>query len=155
MVTKSNTRDLDYSEGCKFFIHYWRVIAPREGISVASVDPIKVIAEAEAHSKTMAKKGLSQALADIVEMHSHSDPDLISRMDQDLKKNGIMTISDLRFKYSRKISKIVKIGAIKTETEYYLIRSVMDSDVLTATQRNELAKMLSAYEATLVLKPKR
>jgi hypothetical protein len=54
----------------------------------------------------------------------------------------------LRRRYSKGYAKIVKRARIKNETEYYLVRNVLDDPTeKTPEERELLEKMLSGYEA--------
>jgi hypothetical protein len=74
----------------------------------------------------MAFNGLRQAINDCVEMSFHFDHGEVRKLDSELRSRGIVTLSELRRRYSKGYAKITKRGQIKNETEYHLIRNVLD-----------------------------
>jgi hypothetical protein len=154
MAKKAQIVSSDYVEGRKFFVYYWNVLAKKVPTEITHIDPEKVMLELEAHSMTIAKKGLRQALADVVEMYVHHSDDAVRELDKRLRESRIITITELRVKYSKRLAKILKSGAPKNETDYYLLRSVADSDALDLAQRNEIWAMLSNFEVDKTRRPK-
>jgi hypothetical protein len=109
------------------------------------------VASLEALEKKSLKKafdGLRQAINDCVEMSMHFDPAEVRRLDSQLRSAGIVTLSELRRRYSKGYAKIMKRGRIKNETEYYLIRNVLhDPTEKTPEERKSLEELISDYEA--------
>ena len=70
------------------------------------------------------------------------------RLDFELRARGIVTLSELRRRYSKACARIMKQGRIRNDTEFYLIRNVLDDPTeKTAEERNLLAKMVFDYES--------
>ena len=67
----------------------------------------------------MAFNGLRQAINDCVEMSLHFDHAEVEKLDSQLRSRGIVTLSELRRRYSKSYAKIMKRGQIKSDTEYY------------------------------------
>ena len=110
--------------------------------------PIASLEALEQKSKKMALNGLRQAINDCVEMSSRFDPAEVQKLDSQLRSHGTVTLSELRRRYSKGYAKIVKRARIKNETEYYLVRNVLDDPTeKTPEERELLEKMLSGYEA--------
>ena len=87
------------------------------------------------------------AINDIVEDTFHFDPAEVGKLDSALRSRGIITLSELRKRYSKDYKKIMKRGQIKNETEYYLLRNVLDDPTeKTPEERELLAKLISDYE---------
>lgn len=123
-------------------------------LKVESLPPEKrPIATLEALEKKSMKKafnGLRQAINDCVEMSFHFDHREVEKLDSQLRSRGIVTLSELRRRYSKNYAKIMKRGQIKNETEYYLIRNVLDDPTEKAPEERELlGKMISDYEGSL------
>jgi len=109
--------------------------------------PIACLERLEKMGMTMAGRGLRQAINDCVEASLHFDPKEVERLDSELRARGIVTLSELRRRYSKGYAKIVKRGRIKNESEYYLIRNVLDDPTeKTAEERALLAKLAFDYE---------
>jgi hypothetical protein len=80
-------------------------------------------------------------------MSLHFDREEVEKFDSQLRSRGIVTLSELRRRYSKSYAKIMKRGRIKNETEYHLIRNVLhDPTEKTAEEREFLAKLISDYE---------
>lgn len=101
----------------------------------------------EKKSPRMALQGLRQAINDCVEESWHFDPAKVAALDAELINRGIITISELRRRYSRGYTKVLKRGRIKNDTEFYLLQNVInDPSEKTSEERELLAKLLSDYE---------
>ena len=110
--------------------------------------PIASLEALEKKSMKMALNGLRQAINDCVEMSLHFDHKEVEKLDFQLRSRGIVTLSELRRRYSKSYAKIMKRGQIKSETEYYLIRNVLhDPTEKTPEERKLLEELISDYEA--------
>ena len=109
--------------------------------------PIAVLERLEKMGMTVAGRGLRQAINDCVEESLHFDPKEVERLDSELRERGIVTLSELRRRYSKAYARIKKQGRIKNDSEYYLIRNVLDDPTeKTAEERALLAKLAFDYE---------
>jgi len=73
----------------------------------------------------------------------------VIKLDEQLRNRRIVTLSELRRRYSKKYAAIVKRGHIKTDTEYHLIRNVLgDPTTKTADEREVLQNLIADYEGT-------
>ena len=71
----------------------------------------------------------------------------VESLDSELRKRGVVTLSELRRRYSKSYAKIIKRGQLKNETEYYLLRNVLfDPTEKTPDERKLLEKLISDYE---------
>ena len=108
------------------------------------------MAKLEAFEKKNLKKafqGLRMTINDIVEDSFHFDPAKVEKLDSNLRSRGMITLSELRRRYSKDYAKIMKRGQIRNETEYYLLRNVLDDPTeKTPEERELLAKLISDYE---------
>jgi hypothetical protein len=109
--------------------------------------PIAVLERLEKMGMTVAVRGLRQAINDCVEESLHFDPKEVERLDSELRERGIVTLSELRRRYSKAYAGIMKQGRIKNDGEYYLIRNVLDDPTeKTTEERALLAKLAFDYE---------
>jgi hypothetical protein len=111
--------------------------------------PMASLEALENRSRKMAFTGLRQAINDCVEMSFHFDHTEVEKLDSQLRSRGIVTLSELRRRYSKGYAAIAKRGQIKSETEYYLVRNVLaDPTEKSPEERELLEKMVSDYETT-------
>jgi hypothetical protein len=141
------TTDSEYAAMKAFLAFY----VERYHLNLETLPPEKwPIASLEALEKKGMKtalKGLRQAINDCVERSFHFDQAEVERLDSDLRRRGIITLSELRRRYSKNYAKIIKRGQIKNETEYYLVRNVLfDPTEKTPDERKLLEKLISDYE---------
>jgi len=141
------TTDSEYAEMKAFLAFY----VERYHLNLETLPPEKwPIASLEALEKKGMKaalKGLRQAINDCVERSFHFDRAEVERLDSDLRRRGIVTLSELRRRYSKSYAKIMKRGQIKNETEYYLVRNVLyDPTEKAPEERKLLEDLISDYE---------
>jgi hypothetical protein len=92
-------------------------------------------------------RGLRMAINDCVEASFHFDHIEVEKLDSELRRLGIVTLSELRMRYSKGYARIKRRGQIKNKTEYYLVRNVLDDPAeKTSDERQLLEKMISEYE---------
>jgi hypothetical protein len=109
--------------------------------------PIACLERLEKMGMTIAAKGLRQAINDCVEGSLLFDRHEVEVLDSELRARGIVTLSELRRRYSKAYAKIMKRGVIRNDTEYYLIRNVLDDPTeKTAEERGLLARLAFDYE---------
>lgn len=126
-----------------FYVHVRMEASPPEMLSRA-LDNLEAL---EKKSQRMALQGLRQAINDCVEESWHFDPAKVANLDAALINRGIITLSELRRRYSRGYAKILKHGRIKDDTEFYLLRNIINDPTEKSPEERELlAKLLSDYE---------
>jgi hypothetical protein len=109
--------------------------------------PIACLEMLEKKGIKTALRGLRMAINDCVEASFRFDHAEVENLDSELRKLGIVTLSELRKRYSKGYAKIKKRGQIKNETEYYLVRNVLDDPTeKTPDERQLLEKIISEYE---------
>jgi hypothetical protein len=70
----------------------------------------------------------------------------VERLDSQLRGRGLITLSELRRRYSKNYTRIIRRGRIKNEVEYYLIRNVIeDPTAKNPEERELLEKLVSNY----------
>jgi len=114
--------------------------------------PLRVAEEIEAKSLSNAKKGLQMAINDIVESSSDWTPERIANADARFREKNVITLSEVRQRYSKKYLNILKRGKIKSEEEYYLIKGIADCGGIEpgATESQQMEAMLNEYENRVV-----
>ena len=106
-------------------------------------NPFPAIDVAKAPSK--ARKALTMARNDMLEMTSSWREEEVRAADEAFAGRGLPTLSQLHLQSSRKIDTILKRGGIKDDTEYYAVRNFVEAirdDEVAA----RLLKLLDAFE---------
>jgi predicted ATPase len=138
---------LEYAKMKDFLSFYAERYLKAEGLP-PDKQPIASLEALEKKSMKMAFNGLRQAINDCVEMSLHFDHEEVEKLDSQLRSRGIVTLSELRRRYSKSYAKIIKRRRIKNETEYYLVRNVLYDPTEKAPEERELLeKLISDYEA--------
>ncbi len=121
--------------------------APGSGDSATFLKAFDEISEA--HGKGGALKGLRQAANDVLQDLSDMKPELLSTIDLAARSAGVVTLSELRRRYSRKYKSILRRGSLRSETEYYLVKGVVDDSLHGGGEAeiDRLQSMLSAFES--------
>lgn len=106
------------------------------------------LAKIERTAPGRAAVGLAMMINDCVEMASGWGLQKVLAIDAELKSSGIVTLSDLRRKYSRQYATVVKRGHINNDEEYYLIKGVLDGGALEIPnpEKTTLNNILDDYE---------
>jgi hypothetical protein len=108
--------------------------------------PIACLETLEKMSRKLAVTGLRQAVNDCIDRSQRFGHAEVANLDAELSARGILTLSELRRRYSRGYAKIMKRGRINNDGEYYLIRNVLDDPTeKTQDEHGLLQKLLSAY----------
>jgi hypothetical protein len=138
--------EFDYARMKGFLSFYAEKYLNLEGLP-PDKRPIASLEALEKQSMKKALSGLRQAIHDCVEMSFHFDHSEVEKLDSQLRSRGIVTLSELRRRYSKGYAKIKKNGRVKNETEYYLVRNVLDDPTpKTAEERELLEKLIMDYE---------
>jgi hypothetical protein len=95
-----------------------------------------------------AKKGLLDAVNDIITQYKHKNAAEVADLDRRCVDRGCITLSTLRTRYSKQWKRILKTEVIKNETEYYLMRNILDDGgaAITKPETDMIGTMLQAYE---------
>jgi hypothetical protein len=138
--------ELEYAKMKDFLSFYAERYLKAEGLPLDK-EPMACLEALEKKSMKMAFAGLRQTINDCVEMSLHFDHAEVEKLDSQLRSRGIVTLSELRRRYSKSYAKIMKRGRIKNETEYYLLRNVLfDPTEKTSDERKLLEELISDYE---------
>jgi predicted ATPase len=147
MVGMQDESELEYAKMKDFLSFYAERYLKAKGLP-PDKQPIASLEALEKKSMKMALNGLRQAINDCVEMSLHFDHKEVEKLDSELRSRGIVTLSELRRRYSKSYAKITKRGQIKNETEYYLVRNVLHDPTEKAPEvRKLLEELISDYEA--------
>jgi hypothetical protein len=148
MVRMQEAPDPEYATMKAFLSFYTDRFFSLETLSPEK-RPIACLEILEKKGTKTALRGLRMAINDCVEMSFRLDHPQVEKLDSELRKLGIVTLSELRRRYSKGYAKIMKRGWIKNETEYYLVRNVLDDPTeKTVEERELLQKILSDYAGT-------
>jgi hypothetical protein len=138
--------DPEYANMKAFLSFYADRYFKLEGL-LPELRPIACLEVLEKKGIKTARRGLRMAINDCVEASFRLDRAEVAKLDSELRKLDIITLSELRMRYSKAYARIKKRGQIKTEGEYYLVRNVLDDPTeKTSDERELLEKMISEYE---------
>jgi hypothetical protein len=109
--------------------------------------PIRVLAEMERRSPARAREGLGTAIGDIIEMTQNFGSAPVAEIDEALRAQGLPTLSQVRAKFSSAIARILRRGSIRSETEYYSVRNVVEA--LPEAEQAAVWRLLADFEERL------
>ena len=150
IMSKENLSPADYEKLKLFMGKFFDWHEARPGMP-DEVHPLFVLAGFEKKSLANAKKGLQMAINDIVEDTTDWTPEQVAAADARFTAAGTFTLSEVRRRYSKKYLQILKRGVIRSETEYYLVKGIIDGGGLEpgATESTQLQAMLNDFEVGL------
>lgn len=126
--------------------HMVRLAMP-DVVPGSDIDPIVVLDRFARTSPAKARKGLSMAIGDIVEMTSDWPLDRIVEVDRQLSDAELPSLSAVRAKFSKALAKIVRKGVIANDTEFHLVRNAAE---MTGDHQQVLLNLVEAYEGKAV-----
>lgn len=150
-VSKERLSEEDY-QALKVFLDKHFEWYARKYPTTPSVTPSQFLEKIEATSRANARKGLQMALNDIAEDTMDWTPEQVAAADAKFTAVGTFTLSEVRRRYSKKYLQILKRGVIHSETEYYLIKGVIDGGGIEpgVTEDEPLRAMMSDFEVRFV-----
>ena len=101
--------------------------------------------------KSKALVGLRQAVNDCLEgMHDLGNAQN-AQLDAMLRQSGVVTLTELLRTHSRRYQAILKRGRVRNETEYYMVKAVLDDGIagLAEAEKVRLGSMLLAFEQSV------
>ncbi|WP_231734434.1 hypothetical protein [Noviluteimonas gilva] len=140
-------KEREYAE-LSAFINLWST-------EVWKVDPASESHPAHVGPRIRARFGLTQALAgarqgvnDILEGVCDIPLEGIREIDAHLRNAGVLTLTELRRRYAARYKAILKRGALRNETDYYLVKGILDDadSPIDEEERDRLGRMLIAFE---------
>lgn len=142
----SPQRELEFSELLRFVDF---VMTKLHKPACLVNDPLSTEVEriAKQYGRSKALEGLRQAANDTVEMLADRTDEQVHAIDRLLAENHILTLSEVRRRYSSTYRRIVKRGTIKTEAEYYLVAGLLADPAaqVSPAERAQLEGMASTY----------
>jgi hypothetical protein len=105
--------------------------------------PPSAIAEMRAKDKG-SRSGTMQAINDSLVLLGDSERRAI--VDKELKRRGLPSVALLALAKSRKYTQILRRGTIRNETEFYLLKDLVDEPLLSEAERSKIAMILELYE---------
>jgi hypothetical protein len=116
--------------------------------------PVAVLESFEKTSMSKARLGLGLALNDTLEMSWDFAPNQVADIDREFSARGIITLSEMRRRYSRQFRGVLRRGKIRTQEEFYLISGILASFSADASEeeRRQLDSMVAAYEKSVANK---
>ncbi|KPU89865.1 hypothetical protein APR50_42255 [Variovorax paradoxus] len=147
-MTKQSLSNDDYQSLKVFLDRHFEWYTPKYPTTPVDT-PSQFLARIEATSLANAKKGLQMAINDIVEESADWTPQQVAAADMRFSAVGTFTLSEVRQRYSKKYLQILKRGTIRSETEYYLVKGIVDGGGIEpgATEATQLQAMMSDFEA--------
>jgi len=131
---------------CFYSTHIWK-IDPASEIHPANTG--KQIVEKVGRSRAL--EGWRQAANDILEETSYLSSTALAELDRILRSQGVLSISELRYRQSASFRRILKRGRIRDETEYYLINGIVVdmANGIPDEERDVLQRLMDAFEKTV------
>jgi hypothetical protein len=104
--------------------------------------------EGELRAPKTALKAWRMAVNDCIEMSSHWSAARVTSIDAALRMAGILTLSEVRRRYSTRFATILKRGRIRGEVEYYLAAALVadTASSLSVEERANLQVLVSEFE---------
>ncbi|MGE0024862.1 MAG: hypothetical protein AB7S70_14655 [Hyphomicrobium sp.] len=138
-----------YEELKQFLKFHTETYEPtRLAVDDPSILPVSCLAVTERKSRARAAQGLRMAINDLIEMHRHDDPRDVEALDWACKSRGVVTLSELRRRFSRDYAAVLKRGKIRNEVEHTLVQGILTdqaSDV-PPEEGERLEKLIALYE---------
>lgn len=107
--------------------------------------PVAVMNDFERRSMAMARKGLALAIGDTLEEFSLLTRQQVATIDDALRADGVITLTEVRARFWSKIGRIRKRGNVRNDEEYYALRNIVEA--LPEAEQHEVWGLMAAYEA--------
>lgn len=140
-------KEREYSELLSFVsifaTHVWNVDA------ADPVHPANVAEHTAAtRGKAQALVGARQAANDVIESLQSFTQQQLAALDAKLHQAGSVTLAEMRRRYSRQYKAVLKRGSIRNDTEFYLVKGILDSctESLSQDEQATLSSLLLAFE---------
>ena len=145
----SSERGREFQELCAFLEFFYsdiKKISFGEGHNPATVLANMV----ERYGKSKALTGLRQVINDVLEEFSDLPIADVLLLDEQLRMAGLVSFTELRRRYSLSLKRVVQRGSIRSDTEYYLLRSMVvnQGNGVADDERIVFERMLNDYECS-------
>jgi hypothetical protein len=107
-------------------------------------DPVTVLDQISLKSLAKARSGLGMAVGDIVDFTSDWPETRIVQCNNELSHRGLPTLTQMQARFSKVVQRVVRRGLIKTDEEFYALRSAAEQP---GQDEVDLWLLLDAYEA--------
>jgi hypothetical protein len=149
-VMRATLNQEEYRELKDFLRFYSLRYMPIDSL-LPDLRPIVRLESLEGKSPARAREGLRQAVNDIVESTRRIAIAELTKIDTELRQNGIITLSAVRRRFSKDLARVLKNDKISNETEYYIVRSVVDEvRDFDEHERDKMLKMIEDFEQKAV-----
>ena len=137
----------EYSELKEFLSFYSAHYMPIDQLP-PELRPVACLEMMEKRSPKMVLQGLRQAINDIIEMARRADHKEIEKIDSELKSQNVVTLSELRRRFSADYARIIKRAKINNEVEYYLVINIINDnpESLNKEERDIISKIILEFE---------
>jgi hypothetical protein len=115
----------------------------------AKADPMAEIAKAEAASMAQAVRSVAAGVTDTVGMTDRLPKEEVARLDALFERDGLPSLSSMQALFSKKVRKILKLGKLQSEEDYYTLKALEDADLPDATKA-EIQSLVGDYELRLL-----
>ena len=148
----SAAREREFQELYAFVDFYFTQVKKPFANSPKMADVCVDIVEQYGRSKAL--EGLRMATNDILEELGRVPSIQVDSLDEAFCRAGLVSLSELRRRYSSSFKRIVKRGRVQDDTEYYLLNGVVvdQSNNIDSTERAVLQRLLETYEQALTPK---
>ena len=127
------------------FAALFQLVLPKVDLP-ADKQPMAVLEAMEKSAPGNALKGLKMALNDMVEATLSWPHEKVVEVDRRFAAAGLLTLSELRQRYSRVYAKVLKRGKVNNMEEYYLVKGVLDGASLDSEESEKLTRILTSFE---------
>jgi hypothetical protein len=113
-----------------------------------ALQPLAMLETMEKTAPARASAGLRMAINDCIEMSSHWPTPKVAALDAELKSQRVLTLSQVRRRYSAAYATLIKRGRIKNDVEYHLVQGILADQALAIDtgERQQLETLAAAYE---------
>jgi hypothetical protein len=117
---------------------------PEHELNPAKVSQVAV----DKYGKGKVLVGLRQAVHGHLDDFQEFSPAQVAELDQELRSQGIVTLTELRWRHSSQYAAIRGRGSIDNESEYYLVKGILEETgpMLRDEERELLADMARRFE---------
>lgn len=95
-------------------------------------------------SPVKAREGLAMAIGDLIELTDKWCGRDVQALDATLTESGLPTLTEMRVRFSKAVSRVVRRGRINSEAEYHAVRNAAE---LSERSDGPLWRLLAAYES--------
>jgi hypothetical protein len=146
MVMTARVTAENYESLKGFCVWFWRHQSLQwQDIGIAADHrPEPILNAFEQRSKAIAREAVRQSIGDIIEQTQSLSSKDVESIDAALAAQGLPTLSQIRIQFWSKIAGIMKRGVVRSETEYYALRNVVEA--MPEVERGRAWALLGKFE---------